>query len=59
MTFEQLLQTQWSEYADRHRDRVNLLIHIVAVPLFWIGSFNAIGVSGPSIWPDATRKASA
>lgn len=43
MTFDELLRQQWSEYADRHRDRVNLLIHIVAVPLFWIGAFNAIG----------------
>ncbi|MEQ1438143.1 terminase [Fontimonas sp. SYSU GA230001] len=43
MTFEELLKVQWSEYAERHRDRVNLLIHIVAVPLFWIGSINALG----------------
>lgn len=43
MTFEELLKAQWAEYPERHRDRVNLLIHIVAVPLFWIGSFNAIG----------------
>ena len=43
MTFEQLLAAQWRDYAERHRDRVNLLIHIVAVPLFWIGAINAIG----------------
>ncbi|MEW6168373.1 MAG: terminase [Pseudomonadota bacterium] len=41
MSLEALLQAQWSDYADRHRDRVNLLIHIVAVPLFWIGTISA------------------
>lgn len=42
MTFDALLQAQWSDYPERHRDRVNLLIHIVAVPLFWIGAINAV-----------------
>ncbi len=42
MSFEALLQTQWSDYAERHRDRVNLLIHIVAVPVFWLGTLNAV-----------------
>lgn len=42
MNFEALLQSQWSDYAERHRDRVNLIIHIVAVPLFWIGTWHAL-----------------
>ncbi len=29
-----LLRWQWSDYATKHQDRVNLLVHIVAVPLF-------------------------
>ena len=29
-----LLAWQWSDYVAKHRDRGNLLIHIVAVPLF-------------------------
>ena len=29
-----LLAWQWSNYVAKHRDRSNLLIHIVAVPLF-------------------------
>ena len=29
-----LLAWQWSDYVAKHRDRSNLLIHIVAVPLF-------------------------
>ena len=32
-----LLAWQWADYASRHRDRTNLAIHIVAVPLFLIG----------------------
>jgi phage terminase small subunit len=29
-----LLAWQWSDYAAKHRERGNLLIHIVAVPVF-------------------------
>ncbi len=29
-----LLQWQWSDYSAKHRDRTNLALHIVAVPLF-------------------------
>lgn len=32
-----LLAWQWSDYAAKHRDRGNLLLHIVAVPLFQLG----------------------
>src|SRR2546422_4359523 len=31
-----LLEWQWSDYSAKHRDRINLLLHIVAVPLFQI-----------------------
>jgi hypothetical protein len=34
---ENLLAWQWSDYAAKHRVRANLLIHIVAVPLFAAG----------------------
>jgi phage terminase small subunit len=33
-----LLAWQWSDYAAKHRDRVNLLLHLVAVPLFQVGT---------------------
>ena len=33
-----LLEWQWSDYAAKHRDRANLLLHIIAVPLFQIAS---------------------
>ena len=33
-----LLAWQWDDYAVKHRDRVNLLVHLVAVPLFQAGT---------------------
>jgi len=43
MTFLDLVEKQWSDYADRHRNSNNLLIHIVAVPLLWFASFQVLG----------------
>jgi uncharacterized membrane protein YGL010W len=34
----QLLRWQWSDYPAKHRRRANLVIHIIAVPLFEAGS---------------------
>ncbi|PYN92131.1 MAG: terminase [Candidatus Rokuibacteriota bacterium] len=31
-----LLAWQWSDYPGKHRDRINLLVHIVAVPVFQV-----------------------
>ena len=42
MTFSELLDWQWSDYDKRHRNRMNLIIHIVAVPLFWLGTVNVV-----------------
>ena len=33
-----LLAWQWGDYAAKHRDRMNLLVHLVAVPLFQAGT---------------------
>jgi hypothetical protein len=33
-----LLEWQWSDYAAKHRNRLNLLLHIVSVALFQIGT---------------------
>ena len=33
-----LLAWQWSDYTDKHGDRINLLVHIVAVPVFQIAA---------------------
>jgi hypothetical protein len=38
VTVAELLRWQWDGYAQYHRSRLNLLIHIVAVPLFLIGT---------------------
>jgi hypothetical protein len=35
---EHLLAWQWSDYAAKHQDRGNLLLHIVAVPLFQLST---------------------
>ena len=47
---QRLLEWQWSDYAAKHRDRTNLLVHIVAVPLFQVGTgilaYAVIRVSG-------------
>lgn len=42
MTFSELLEWQWSDYADKHRNHNNQLIHIVAVPLFWFGALEFV-----------------
>ena len=38
MGISELLRWQWGGYAKYHQSRANLLIHIVAVPLFLIGT---------------------
>lgn len=41
-TFSELLDWQRRIYPANHRSRNNLLIHIVAVPVFWIGALNFV-----------------
>ncbi len=43
MTFPELIEKQWSDYSERHRNKVNLLIHIVTVPLVWIAAIEVFG----------------
>jgi len=38
MNTRELLQWQWEGYSKYHQSRTNLFIHIVAVPLFLIGT---------------------
>jgi phage terminase small subunit len=38
-----LLAWQWSDYVAKHRDRGNLLMHIIAVPLFQLATLGLIG----------------
>jgi len=41
-----LLAWQWSDYAAKHRDRANLLVHLVAVPLFQLGTLTLLAGLG-------------
>jgi hypothetical protein len=55
-----LMNWQWLLYPDGHRDRLSLLLHIVTVPLFWIGTAMilwalwrgsaAAAISGLALW---------
>jgi uncharacterized membrane protein YGL010W len=38
MSVGELLRWQWQGYPRYHQSRANLLIHIVAVPLFLVGT---------------------
>ena len=42
MSLTELLSWQWATYPDNHRHRGNLLVHIVAVPLFLIGNVGLV-----------------
>ena len=45
-----LLAWQWSLYGAAHRDRRNLLLHVVTVPLFMAGCLTLLTLpwAGPS-----------
>lgn len=43
MNTGEMMAWQWRTYPDNHRDRTNLIIHIVAVPLFLLGNLGVIG----------------
>lgn len=42
MNVGELLQWQWRGYPQYHRSRANLIIHIVAVPLFLVGTIGLV-----------------
>lgn len=44
-----LLSVQWSGYAERHRDRTNLVLHAITVPLFMAGTLALL--VGPWVGP--------
>jgi hypothetical protein len=43
MTFLDIVEKQWGDYADRHRNRNDLLIHLIGVPIVWVGAFQLLG----------------
>ena len=42
MSIEKVLQWQWSGYSAAHQNRINLLLHLIAVPLFMSATLLAI-----------------
>jgi len=50
MTVTDLLQWQWNSYQKYHRSRVNLLIHIVVVPLFLAGNIGIVFALAQRSW---------
>lgn len=38
------------QYADSHGDRLNLLIHLLAVPLFWLGTLGFVTFATMGFW---------
>jgi len=45
MNVPELLEWQWRGYATYHQHRTNLLLHIVAVPLFMLASVLIVGAA--------------
>lgn len=42
MNADRLLQRQWSGYSAAHQNKTNLLLHIIAVPLFMIATVSGL-----------------
>lgn len=54
MIRQRLIEWQWSDYAAKHQNRLNLLLHIVTVPLFQVGTLILLcGVVTASGWAAA------
>jgi hypothetical protein len=45
-----LLAHQWSGYASFHRSRNNLLVHIVAIPVFWAANIGLVLALARGAW---------
>ena len=51
MIRKNLIEWQWSDYFPKHRNKVNLCLHLVAVPLFWLGClYMLVGLFGRPLW---------
>jgi|SRR5579863_10060805 len=46
----ELLRWQWEGYPQYHRNRTNLLLHIIVVPLFWAGTLLLIAAAVELDW---------
>jgi hypothetical protein len=59
MSVAGLLRWQWEGYARYHRSRANLLVHIVAVPLFLMGNVALVAALVRVSWLGAALGAAA
>ena len=50
MSIPELLRWQWQGYARYHRSRVNLVVHIIVVPLFLLGNVAIIAALWRNSW---------
>jgi hypothetical protein len=50
MGLSELLRWQWNGYPDYHASRANLLLHIVVVPLFWVGNVALVAALLQGAW---------
>ena len=56
----ELLRWQWDGYARYHRSRVNLFIHIIAVPVFLLATVGMVtALPQQSLWPGIVSIAAA
>ncbi len=51
MGLTELLRWQWDGYPRYHRSRANLLLHIVVIPLFLLGSLALVVAPVRRSWP--------
>jgi hypothetical protein len=51
MSTSELLRWQWEGYPRYHRSRLNLLLHIVVVPLFLVGNVALLVAFVQLSWP--------
>jgi hypothetical protein len=47
---ERIVAWQWSLYAEGHRDRRNLIVHLATVPLFMAGTLLVLSAPWTSPW---------
>lgn len=48
-----LLEWQWQSYPREHRDRLNLMAHLVTVPTFIAGTLGFVRLAGLGLWSGA------
>ena len=48
-----LIAWQWASYDRNHRDRLNLVLHFLAVPAFIAGVLSSIRLLTLGLWPQA------